>query len=658
MRGWWWISGGAFAVAAVCVVSFVARGGAERLDSADKLSSVGSLLVGLGSLAVAVAALRVARRRQVDPEVLLTEATEELAGLVAAQWRREAQARGLLHPEPLRIRWSTTQRPVSAPVDQLVPPTPGGRVLGFRGDVHTVAETWARLPAKQLVMIGAPGAGKTSLAVVFLRQVLAGRQPGDPVPVLLSLAGWDPERTSFDTWLSRRLAVDYPSLRDAAVRLVDRGMVIPVLDGLDEMPARDQAIPALNEVLANDRPLVLTCRSEEYEQAVAASGAALGQAAVVELSPVSGAEVAKYLTAGQVDPDRWAPVVAALTTDGVLARALSTPLMVYLARTAYQPPDTDPEELLDCRTVEEVEALLLDAYLPTVYRSRQPAIGTKRGYDAADADRWLGSLAIVLDETGTRNLSLWSDVMVSGPRLLLFRSWRSWLAVLLACALGFAVAVPPILPMRLLLGLMTGLLAVVLLFRDLATHDDHRGPLRLRVRPAPLVWSLLVGFLVATASWLLISMVATRVSWMELSNFPLVVAGCCLMVVIPVLFSSSGAAGTAPTPAAALRQDRAAVLVVMAAAATVLGVVAFVGADSTWPAAYVGAGAILAFLSLLAAGSIWCRWQLARAKCALAGILPLRLLTFLEDAHQRGVLRVVGTEYQFRHARLQDHLSG
>src|SRR5215831_17314614 len=36
---------------------------------------------------------------------------------------------------------------------------------------------------------------------------------------------------------------------------------------------------------------------------------------------------------------------------------------------------------------------------------------------------------------------------------------------------------------------------------------------------------------------------------------------------------------------------------------------------------------------------------------------PIRLMRFLEDAHQRQVLRIVGPVYQFRHARLQDRLA-
>jgi hypothetical protein len=32
-------------------------------------------------------------------------------------------------------------------------------------------------------------------------------------------------------------------------------------------------------------------------------------------------------------------------------------------------------------------------------------------------------------------------------------------------------------------------------------------------------------------------------------------------------------------------------------------------------------------------------------------------MTFLDDAHRLGLLRVVGPAYQFRHAELQDHLA-
>jgi hypothetical protein len=56
-------------------------------------------------------------------------------------------------------------------------------------------------------------------------------------------------------------------------------------------------------------------------------------------------------------------------------------------------------------------------------------------------------------------------------------------------------------------------------------------------------------------------------------------------------------------------------------------------------------------------GFAWPRFAMARFWLAACGHLPWRLMRFLDDAHRRGVLRQVGAEYQFRHARLQDHLA-
>ena len=49
--------------------------------------------------------------------------------------------------------------------------------------------------------------------------------------------------------------------------------------------------------------------------------------------------------------------------------------------------------------------------------------------------------------------------------------------------------------------------------------------------------------------------------------------------------------------------------------------------------------------------------SLTFAQLALRWRTPVRLLRFLEDARQRDVLRTIGPVYQFRHARLQDHLA-
>ncbi|MFI7448625.1 NACHT domain-containing protein [Nonomuraea sp. NPDC049714] len=56
--------------------------------------------------------------------------------------------------------------------------------------------------------------------------------------------------------------------------------------------------------------------------------------------------------------------------------------------------------------------------------------------------------------------------------------------------------------------------------------------------------------------------------------------------------------------------------------------------------------------------SAWGGWLLfARLWLPLTGRLPWRPKLFLDDAHDRGVLRQSGAVYQFRHVRLRDHLA-
>jgi tetratricopeptide (TPR) repeat protein len=52
----------------------------------------------------------------------------------------------------------------------------------------------------------------------------------------------------------------------------------------------------------------------------------------------------------------------------------------------------------------------------------------------------------------------------------------------------------------------------------------------------------------------------------------------------------------------------------------------------------------------------WFAFLVASGWLAANRRLPWRLMAFLEDAYRLGLLRVVGSAYQFRHAQLQDHL--
>lgn len=122
-------------------------------------------------------------------------------------------------------------------------------------------------------------------------------------------------------------------------------------------------------------------------------------------------------------------------------------------------------------------------------------------------------------------------------------------------------------------------------------------------------------------------------------------------------------------PMAAWRQDRRRGLVVggvfglsMGVAAGVTDGMAMARHDPLPVAVGVGLvtgvtiGVVATVAAALTVSSTW-RTTLSFLQLRLRGDGPVRGMQFLEDAHERGVLRVVGSVYQFRHARLQDRLS-
>jgi class 3 adenylate cyclase len=613
--------------------------------------------------------------------IRLGHAAEELAKTIYRQWSDEAAIRKLCQPQPLHLRWSTTDRPVAThPVAVLGDGAVSGDPVRLRGGLDDIATAFAQLPKRQLVVLGEPGAGKTVVAIVLTLGLLDHRrEQGGPVPVLLSASSWDPRVEHLHTWVARRLVEDYSALGNTklfgpgtATRLVAGGYIVPILDGLDELPAslRTVAIEAINRATVGE-PLVVTCRSAEYQAAVVAGGTVVTTAAVVELEPVGVPEVIAFLSAGGVHGDtRWAPVFAHLRgcPDGHLAAALSSPLMVALARTVYTDPASDPMELLHPERFinrAALEEYLLDAFIPAAYTyhpppPKQAQLRRTTLRDSPElAHTWLTFLAQYLHQRQTRDLSWWQlhHTLSWGTRLIL--GVLLGLASGLACGLGIGIGagLPVGLAAGLAGGLTVGLLATpplrprqvnaVAQGRRRHVSQKFLAGLALGLATGVLIGiSLGRGIVVGIAGGFLAGLVIGIMEWLD----------------IPVDALRS------PSPISVLRNDRT-ICAIEVLADFGLGLIAglFIG-----PGVGLLTGAIMGLAVGVICGltgklfrmrekalsaSAWGWFLVSRPWLALQGKLPWRLMRFLDDAHQRGVLRQVGAVYQFRHARLQDRLA-
>ncbi|MCA1673641.1 MAG: NACHT domain-containing protein, partial [Actinobacteria bacterium] len=278
------------------------------------------------------------------------------------------------------------------------------------------------------MILGEPGSGKTTLAVQLLLELLATRQPDEPIPVLVSLAGWNPAtQPRLHDWLTTKVSQDYPVLRafgpTIAQALAEQGHLLPILDGLDELPEsrQPQVIAALNKSLTDIDQLVLTSRTTEYATAITEARNVPTAAAVITPEPLSATQAAEYLThCLPSDPGpSWREFLHRLRTGtaGHLETVLANPLGLWLLCTVYITPRTDPTPLLDPDTSSDastVQAHLLDHLIPAVLgtrpasRKRSATFRPRRTWNPHDMRTWLTFLAEHLHHTGTRDLQWWN----------------------------------------------------------------------------------------------------------------------------------------------------------------------------------------------------------------------------------------------------------
>ena len=697
---------------------------------------LGPALLGAAVLAGSAGAGRVlerrrgTRRRTPLPGHRLDRAAEGLATALARQYGKEDQLAlsPVSTPTPIPVRWQAADPLVADHEPNVLGlpadgghPTDGGRpahsgpladagrpahsgaapgALDAEGEFAGAAAFFASLPRQRLVLLGAPGAGKTVLAYRLARTLLEARGPASaaPVPVVLPLASWNPGGDQgLWQWAAERLCAEHPvplPTPEAALDLIESGRVLPVLDGFDELPrtAQADALRQLRASLTEHARCVLTSRSAEYARAVEGAALPLPGAVAIELCPLTTDDLWRYLPrtsrrTSRSDPThtKWSPVLERLADPEdtaretrVLRRVLSTPLMVALARVAYSETDSDPAELLGAgrfTTRQAVERHLYDAFLTAAYADAERE-------HAARARRWASLLAAHTRRFGGQEIAWWR-LEEAVP------SWLRRLAVLPAVAVATLTVrlghygTPwwdTWVPVPLWAGF--GLAMCAYAWEEYGGRPA-RPPQQLRLpRPADLREVSRLKAAAKLSGWVLGALCAAYLTG---------AAGApdrrgTVVLLIALFFVRSLARWllararqpadpeTAAEPARLLRRDRRATLALGVAPtydensvslAWALPMVLLAlwdlaaGRDvvsaGTW--LWTVAGTLLSGWLYEAATSAWGRFALARLWFAATGRLPWQLMDFLREAHAKGVLRQAGGVYRFRHIELRNRLA-
>ncbi|MEV6520430.1 helix-turn-helix domain-containing protein [Longispora sp. NPDC051575] len=365
----------------------------------------------------------------------------------------------------------------------------------------------------------------------------------------------------------------------------------------------------------------------------------------------------------------------------------------------------------------DIEEHLLASYVPTMYTDR-PATGAHRDFGLDHVLRWLNYLArhgTTRHESGIAwwglgsTVPIWARAVLVGLvctvtvaltvilvgvplSLIAYGATEESFtkAVSLQSVSGLLNGVGAGVPLGLLYGLVhrfRGPTPVPSRVRLRLGRGRHPGAIPLSQVRTRMATAFAGGLALGAAMGLVIEAV-TRTALVPILQATAAFGGVFAVAAAVAVgfvswFESPADADAAASPVDSLKANRDAVLTQMLMGGLTFGLVVAVGTyaveDVTLPVLRIlasrltngefsysgdpthgaGTGIVSGIVAAFAYAMIltaWGQWLiLARLWLPLTGRLPWRLLTFMEDAYDRGVLRRSGPVWEFRHERLQHH---
>ena len=237
-----------------------------------------------------------------------------------------------------------------------------------------------------LLILGAPGAGKTTLLLELTHALIqrAREDESHPIPVVFPLASWAASRRPVQDWLVEELGKRYEVPRKIAQPWVDSDMILPLLDGVDEVTVEHRAacVDAINAFRRDHGllPLVVTSRRVAYD----ALSSRLRLPSAIVVQPLTREQVRHYL--------REAGLRVAPSSQSPLWDLLDTPLMLNIATLTYA--GHSGTVLPSSATADEQRDHLFAAYVDRMLHRKR----SSTRHPAQRAKQWLTWLAWQLQQ--------------------------------------------------------------------------------------------------------------------------------------------------------------------------------------------------------------------------------------------------------------------
>ena len=243
----------------------------------------------------------------------------------------------LLEQYQIRIQAKTAKR---LPINLTAKPTHFGtspeRVALYFNDLTIESEDIATEIDKilnthyRLLLIGDPGAGKTTILLFAAINILMDESREQKLPLILNLATWQKDR-NFKEWYAQSIAHTYSLSPIFVEELLRRDAVMPFFDGFDEV-AEDTREDFFQKMAAyfgdqRSRQLIVSSRKKEY----AAAKADAPVYAEIEVQRLSLEQIKKALKGNAQTQAADRALLDAIDRDEWLGKAVETPFYLNTA---------------------------------------------------------------------------------------------------------------------------------------------------------------------------------------------------------------------------------------------------------------------------------------------------------------------------------------
>jgi hypothetical protein len=252
---------------------------------------------------------------------------------------------------------------------------------------------------QRVLLLGAPGAGKTTTLLAFARDRVAERlhDPSAPLPIIAQIRTWDSKPpTPMADWL----ALQIPMLNSEAIasQIRDNSALL-MLDGLDELRSVSfehvggRVVPCYPRarflaIIPAAGPIIVSCRSNEYAEI----GVKASLTGAVTLKALSDEQIRGYLR-------EMPSLLQAVENDPDLRDLARTPLLLSILTRAYQDNASALIALSNLKAAPRVlRERVFDAYVISRFHHEKKHAHAALPFSIDDIYRVLGKAVLLNTE--------------------------------------------------------------------------------------------------------------------------------------------------------------------------------------------------------------------------------------------------------------------